>query len=113
MTLTIVDLKQTNFIDRLVEDTLAADEVAFQPTAPQIEEKKRLFREEEDTSSQFSHLNESLDRSSQQETQAESVEQQKQQKAYEQSQQQAAYIEQQKKKFDVDKLKEEKEKEIQ
>lgn len=67
-------------------------------------------------------MNESLDdhrsqaASSQQETVADSVDIQRkkqQQQQYEQSKQQADYIAMQKKKFDVDSLKVEKEKEIQ
>jgi len=58
-------LKQTNFIDRLVEDTLADNNDAtvtiptmtFQPAKQQQVDTSYS----EDTSSQFSHLNESLD----------------------------------------------------
>ena len=119
-------MKQTNFIERLVEDTLAAETapdgqaLTFQAQPHQqtsYAEEDKAEEYADDQSSQFSRLNESLDdhkSAVSMTTAADSVDIQKkkQQQQYEQSKQQADYIAMQKQKFDVDKLKEEKEREI-
>ena len=80
----VVDLKQTNFIERLVEDTLAAETapdgqaLTFQHQAQQPHFQEEEFKGDtseyqEDSMSQFSRMNESIDQtatSSQQDTQA-------------------------------------------
>jgi len=61
-------LKQTNFIEKLVEDTLATGEnpegssgVTFQAAAAQQNNYEQQSQYSEDNQSQFSKLNESLD----------------------------------------------------
>ena len=54
----LIDLKQTNFIERLVEDALLGDA----DTGNQALATFTAVREE-DTHSQFSHLNESIEAS--------------------------------------------------
>eukprot|EP00347_Sterkiella_histriomuscorum_P009969 403339184 len=132
------DLKSAQYIERLVED-MGGDQnqvSGFQQDSYQEEPKQSFnsraqYNDEFETHSQFSHMNESIDNSQkdfqmnqsfqtnatgstidstisqQQERQA------AQQKQYQQSAQQQTMIAELQQKFDVDKLKEEKEAEIQ
>lgn len=102
----MIDLKQTNFIERLVEDTLANEG----GEAPAFASQQQPKEEESDSQSQFSHMNESIDQSQTTTATEEPISKpEKVVKKYETSSQQQQYIAMQKEKFDVDKLKQEKE----
>ena len=65
----LLDLKQTNFIERLVEDTLANDANPEGFNTFQVQSQHHQEEFSEDNNSQFSRLNESIeDRKTQEST---------------------------------------------